>query len=62
MCIDMNVILDLSPTIKQFRQFQLPVSGSTQTDWKKLFLMKYNEREYSQYQCDSVKLKCENQM
>ena len=29
---------------------------------EKLFLMKYNEREYFQHQCDSVKVKCENQM
>ena len=31
------------------------------TDWLKsaLFLMKHNEREYYQHQCDSVKVKCE---
>ena len=29
---------------------------------EKLFLMKYNEREYFQHQCDSVNGKCENQM
>ena len=29
---------------------------------EKLFLMKYNEREYSQHQCDAVNVKGENQM
>ena len=58
----MNVILDLSTTIQQFkRQFQLPVIGSTQID-RKAVLMKYNEKEYFQHQCDSVNVKCENQM
>ena len=37
-CIDMNVVLHLSTTIQQFqRQFQLPVSGSTQIDWNAVF-------------------------
>ena len=37
-CIDMNIIFDLSTMIQQFyRQFQLPVSGSTQIDWKAAF-------------------------
>ena len=28
----------------------------------KLFLMKYNEMEYFQHQCDYVRVKCEKQM
>ena len=59
----MNVILDLSTTIQQFwRQFQLPVWVGQHRLIEKLFLMKYNKKEYFQHQCDSVNVKCENQM
>ena len=29
---------------------------------EKLFLIEYKEREYFQHQCDSVEVKCENQI
>ena len=38
-CIDMNVILDLSTAMQQFyRRFRLPVHGSTQTSLKNVFI------------------------